>query len=66
MNDRKSLNKRWKDFKEILYKGAVRCLGFKSHDRITKEVVNKMEEKREEKKINTKEDRKKYRRLNTN
>ena len=56
--------------KVILYKGAVESLGFNSHIRIRKpwimeEMVNKMEERREAKKLNTEERRKKYRRLNS-
>ena len=62
-------NKRWKEFKDILYKGAVVSLGFKSHDRIRKpsiseEMVSKMKERRQAKKQNTGEVMKKYRMLN--
>ena len=32
----KSSNKRWKELRDILYKGAVQILGFKSHIRIKK------------------------------
>ena len=46
-----SSNERWKEFKDILYKGAVESLGFKIHNRmrkpwITEEMVSKMEEMR--------------------
>ena len=65
----KSSNERWKELKVILYKGAVESLGSKSHNRIrkplkTNEMVNKMEERRQAKKLNTEEGRRKYRRLN--
>ena len=65
----KSSNERWKELKDILYKGAVESLGFKSHNRIKKswimeEMVSKIEGRRQAKKVNTEEDRKKYRRLN--
>ena len=65
----KSSNERWKELKDILYKGAVESLGFKSHNRIrkpwiTEEMVIKMEERRQAKKLNTEEVRKTYRRLN--
>ena len=65
----KSLNARWKELKEILYKRELENLRFKSHNRIrkpsiTEKMVNKMEESREPKKLNTEEGRKKYRRLN--
>ena len=65
----KSSNERWKELKDILYKGAVESLGFKSHNRIrkpwiTEEMVSKMEERRQAKKVNTEDGRKKYRRLN--
>ena len=50
-------------------KEAVESLGFKSHNRIrkpwiTEEMVSKMEERRQAKKVNTEDGRKKYRRLN--
>ena len=32
----KSSNERWKEIIDILYKGAVQSLGFKTHNRIKK------------------------------
>ena len=65
----KSSNERWKELKDILYKGAVKSLGFKSHNRIkkpwiTEEMFRKMEERNQAKKVSTEEGRKKCRRLN--
>ena len=64
----KKSNERWKELKEILYKEEVESLDFtpqniKRKPWITDDMVNKMEERREAKKLNTEEGRKKYPRL---
>ena len=65
----KGPNVRWVELKSILQKGAVECVGYKSTAKIrkpwiTEDMIEKMEERREAKKLSTKEGRKKYRALN--